>query len=72
MSNSADRVEVFSEVQHRRRYSLEQKLAAVAKASQPGMSISFVARRHGISPSLLFGLRRRMTEGEKRGCPRRR
>jgi transposase len=65
MSNSADRVEVFSGVQRRRRYSLEQKLAAVAEASQPGMSISFVARRHGISPSLLFGWRRRMTEGGK-------
>ena len=44
---------------------MEQKLAAVAEASQPGMSISFVARRHGISPSLLFGWRRRMTEGGK-------
>ena len=65
MPNSADRVEVFSGVQRRRRYSLEQKLAAVAEASQPGMSISFVARRHGISPSLLFGWRRRMTEGGK-------
>ena len=43
----------------------EQKLAAVAEASQPGMSISFVARRDGISPSLLFGWRRRITEGGK-------
>lgn len=29
------------------------------------MSISFVARRHGTSPSLLFGWRRRMAEGGK-------
>jgi transposase len=62
MPNAADRVEVFSGVQRRRRYSVEQKLAAVAEASQPGMSISYVARRHGISPSLLFGWRRRMAE----------
>jgi transposase len=48
MSNSADRVEVFSGVQRRRRYSLDQKLAVLAEASQPGMSISYVARRHGI------------------------
>jgi len=29
------------------------------------MTISYVARRHGISPSLIFGWRRRMTEGGK-------
>ena len=65
MPNSTDRVEVLSSIQRRRRYSLDQKLAVLAEASQPGMSISYVARRHGISPSLLFGWRRRMTEGGK-------
>jgi transposase len=65
MSNSADRVEVFAGIQRRRRYSLDQKLTVLAEAAQPGMSISYVARRHGISPSLLFGWRRRMTEGGK-------
>ena len=65
MPNTVDRVEVFAGIQRRRRYSVEQKLAAVAEAAQPGMSISFVARKHGISPSLLFGWRRRMAEGGK-------
>ena len=65
MPNTADRVEVFSGIQRRRRYSLDQKLAVLAEAAQPGMSISYVARRHGISPSLLFLWRRRMTEGGK-------
>lgn len=65
MPNTADRVEVFAAVQRRRRYSLDQKLTVLAEAAQPGMSISYVARRHGISPSLLFGWRRRMTEGGK-------
>lgn len=65
MPNTADRVEVFAGVQRRRRYSLDQKLTVLAEAAQPGMSISYVARRHGISPSLLFGWRRRMTEGGK-------
>jgi transposase len=65
MPNTTDRVEVLSSIQRRRRYSLDQKLAVLAEASQPGMSISYVARRHGISPSLLFGWRRRMTEGGK-------
>jgi len=65
MSSSVDRVEVFSAIQRRRRYSVDQKLAVLAEAAQPGMSISYVARRHGISPSLVFGWRRRMTEGGK-------
>ena len=65
MPNTTDRVEVLSSIQRRRRYSLDQKLAVLAEASQPGMSISYVARRHGISPSLLFGWRRHMTEGGK-------
>jgi transposase len=62
---NVDRVEVLSSIQRRRRYSLDQKLAVLAEAAQPGMSISYVARRHGISPSMLFQWRRRMTEGGK-------
>jgi transposase len=65
MSNSADRVEVLVGVQRRRRYTAEQKMAFVQEASQPGMTISYVARRHGIAPSLIFGWRRRMSEGGK-------
>ncbi|PTM51336.1 transposase, partial [Phreatobacter oligotrophus] len=30
---------------------------------QPGSSVSLVARRHGLSPSLLFSWKRRMIEG---------
>jgi transposase len=65
MSMNADRVEVFAGIQRRRRYTAEQKMAVVQEAMQPGMTISYVARRHGISPSLIFGWRRRMSEGGK-------
>ena len=65
MSSSVDRVEVFAGIQRRRRYSVDQKLAVLQEAMQPGMTISYVARRHGIAPSLVFGWRRRMTEGGK-------
>ena len=65
MSNSAERVEVFAGIQRRRRYTAEQKMAVVQEANQPGMTISYVARRHGIAPSLIFGWRRRMSEGGK-------
>jgi hypothetical protein len=36
-----------------------------AVTMQPGMSISYVARRHGLSPSLVFRWRRLMSEGGK-------
>ena len=65
MSNNADRVEVFAGIQRRRRYSVDQKLAVLREATEPGMTISYVARRHGIAPSLIFGWRRRMSEGGK-------
>ena len=65
MSTSADRVEIFAGIQRRRRYTAEQKMAVVQEAGQPGMTISYVARRHGIAPSLIFGWRRRMSEGGK-------
>ena len=65
MSSSADRVEVFAGIQRRRRYTVDQTLAVLAEASAPGMTISYVARRQGLSPSLIFGWRRRMTEGGK-------
>jgi hypothetical protein len=65
MSSNAERVEIYSGIQRRRRYSVDEKLRIVQEASQPGITISYVARRHGISPSLLFHWRRRMAEGGK-------
>ena len=65
MSSTMDRVENFAGIQRRRRYTVEQKLAVLAEASQPGMTISYVGRRHGIASSLIFGWRRRMNEGRK-------
>jgi hypothetical protein len=40
MSTNADRIEVFTGIQRRRRYTAEQKMALVQEASQPGMTIS--------------------------------
>jgi transposase len=42
----------------RRRWSLEEKLALVAEAAS--RSVSAVARKHGIAPSLLFRWRREL------------
>jgi Transposase and inactivated derivatives len=58
-----ERVEVVTGVQRRRRYSVREKAELVALCDQPGMSVSLVARRHGISPSLLFRWRKLMKDG---------
>ena len=65
MSETFSKVEVITGVARRRRFPTEQKLAVVAETMQPGMSISYVARRHGLSPSLVFRWRRLMSEGGK-------
>ena len=54
MSDTFSKVEVITGVARRRRFSTEFKLAVVAETMQPGMSVSYVARRHGLSPSLIF------------------
>ena len=63
MSDTFSKIEVITGVARRRRFSTELKLAVVAETMQPGMSISYVARRHGLSPSLVFRWRRLMSEG---------
>lgn len=67
MSQSPDepfrRIEVITSVQRRRRWSVAEKVRLVEEAMQPGMSVSYVARRAGISPSQLFAWKRRMLEG---------
>ena len=65
MSDTFSKVEVITGVARRRRFPIELKLALVAETMLPGMSVSYVARRHGLSPSLLFRWRRLMSEGGK-------
>jgi transposase len=47
----------------RRIYSAEEKRRMLDEAAAPGSSVSEVARRYGVSPSLLFRWRRLMDEG---------
>lgn len=48
---------------HRRSYSSEEKGRMLDEAAAPGSSVSEVARRYAVSPSLLFRWRRLMDEG---------
>src|SRR5215813_6881964 len=61
--NGTPRVEVITSVQRRRRWPTAEKIRLVEETMQPGMSVSYVARRAGVAPSLLFNWRRRMLEG---------
>jgi transposase len=56
-SHKINGVEVV-EVQRRRRWSLAEKMAMVRETYEPGMSVSLVARRHGINPNQLFQWRK--------------
>jgi transposase len=56
-------VHVVTSVQRRRNYSAEEKQRMVEEADQPGSSPSFVARKYGISSSLIFRWRRLVKEG---------
>lgn len=47
------------------RWKAADKVGLVEEASQPGMSVSFVARRAGIALSQLFVWKRRMAEGSQ-------
>jgi transposase len=51
--------------QRRRRFSLDQKVKILEEATMPGMTVSYVARLHDISPSLIFHWRRRLGNGAK-------
>jgi transposase len=63
MTGKIDRVEVITSIQRRRRWSADEKAAIVQETYAPGMSVSLVARRHGIAPNQLFRWRRLHAEG---------
>lgn len=63
MSKDTTRIEIITGRERHRRYSAEQKFALVEETMQPGMTVSAVARLHGVSPSLLFKWRQLMSQG---------
>jgi transposase len=63
MTRTKDGVEVITSVQRRRRWSAEEKVAIVQETCAPGMSVSLVARRHGVAPNMVLRWRRLYSEG---------
>ena len=67
MTMSKSSIEVVTGVQKRRRWSPIEKKTLVDETYEPGKTLSYVARRHGIQPSQLFDLRRMMENGALTG-----
>src|SRR5215211_6260201 len=56
------KIEVLG-TERRRRWSLQDKLRIVEETMQPGVTVTEVARRHGLAPSVVFIWRRLAREG---------
>ena len=56
------KIEVLG-TERRRRWSLQDKRQVVEETMPPGVTVSAVARRHGLAPSVVFTWRRLAREG---------
>ena len=56
------KIEVLG-TERRRRWSFEDKVRIVDETMQPGVTVTEVARRHGLAPSVVFTWRRLAREG---------
>ena len=63
-SRPSETIEVITSIQRRRRWSTQEKLEIVEESEISGLSVSAVARKYGVSPSLLFTWRRLAREGK--------
>jgi transposase len=61
----AQRIEVITGVERRRKWSAQKKAAIVAESLAEGAVVSEVARRHGLSPQQVFGWRARLRNAVK-------
>ena len=62
-NSSKDGVQVVITDQRRRRWSVAEKAALVARTYEPGMSVSLVSRESGVAASMLFQWRKLEREG---------
>jgi transposase len=63
MTNPPNRIEVVTSVQRRRRWTASEKVRMVEETLAPGMTVSLVARQHGVAPNQLFTWRRLVAQG---------
>ena len=63
MTNPPNRIDVVTSVQRRRRWTASEKVRMVEETFAPGMTVSLVARQHGVAPNQLFTWRRLVAHG---------
>ncbi|MBX4935218.1 IS3 family transposase [Rhizobium bangladeshense] len=63
MTSHIPKIEVLSGPERRRRWSTAEKLAIVQETYEPDVTVSIVARRHGIQPNQLFAWRKLAAQG---------
>ena len=63
ITGSYTKAEILTGPQRRRRWSVSEKLEIVAETREPGVTVSLVARRRGVSPNQLFTWRRLAEQG---------
>ena len=62
-------MEIFTGVERRRRWSVDEKLRTVSETEQPGSGIAEIARRYEISRGLLWNWRSQVRRGVLRPEP---
>lgn len=67
ISNTIEAVEIIHSTQRRKRWAAIEKHKIVQETYQPGATVSYVARKHGIPPSQLFYWRKMMEGGALTG-----
>ena len=67
ISTPVEAVEIFHNTQRRKRWAAIEKQKIVQETYQPGATVSYIARKHGIPPSQLFYWRKVMESGALTG-----
>jgi len=66
-----ERVEIVTRGEVRRSYTPEEKARLLTEAAVPGAHVLLVARRHSVSPSLVYRWRRQAEGRAVRNAPQR-
>ena len=63
MTNTNPPIDILSGPERRRRWTAAEKVAIVNETYEPGVTVSLVARRHGIASNQLFHWRKLAAQG---------
>jgi transposase len=63
MTHTNPPIDILSGPERRRRWTAAEKVAIVNETYEPGVTVSLVARRHGIAPNQLFHWRKLAAQG---------